>query len=135
MTRELARIALRIKRLQARHHRAIDAALAPLGISLVQWDALRHLHENPQASLHELAGLTFQSDQAMGTLAQRMIDRGLLERTAGPGRAVRHRITAKGEQVRMSAQQLVDDVLAESFRPLSSVELQQLDTILDRLVG
>ena len=133
MTRELARIALRIKRLQARHHRAIDAALAPLGISLVQWDALRHLHENPQASLHELAGLTFQSDQAMGTLAQRMIDRGLLERTAGPGRAVRHRITAKGEQVRMSAQQLVDDVLAESFRPLSAAELQQLDTILDRL--
>ncbi len=135
MTRELSRIALRIKRLQARHHRAIDAALAPLGISLVQWDALRHLHENPQASLHELAGLTFQSDQAMGTLAQRMIDRGLLERTAGPGRAVRHRITAKGEQLRVSAQQLVDDVLAESFRPLSAAELQQLDTVLDRLVG
>jgi DNA-binding MarR family transcriptional regulator len=135
VTRELSRIALRIKRLQTRHHRAIDAALAPLGISLVQWDALRHLHENPQASLHELAALTFQSDQAMGTLAQRMIDRGLLEREAGPGRAVRHRITARGEQLRVHAQDLVDDVLAESLRPLSAAELHQFDAILDKLVG
>lgn len=49
-------------------------------MSVVQWDALRHLHQNPGASLHDLARLTFQTDQSFGSLAARMIDRGLIER-------------------------------------------------------
>ena len=69
VTRPLQELGLSVKRLQMRHHRAIDAALSPLGISLVQWDALRHLDQNPGASLHDLAQLTFQSDQSFGTLA------------------------------------------------------------------
>src|SRR5262249_35866577 len=48
-------LGLAVKRLQMRHHRAGNAALKPLGLSLVQWDALRHLHANPDASLHDLA--------------------------------------------------------------------------------
>jgi DNA-binding MarR family transcriptional regulator len=59
MTRAIQEIGLSVKRLQMRHHRAIDAELGPLGISLVQWDALRHLDQNPDASLHDLAQLTF----------------------------------------------------------------------------
>ncbi len=134
VSHSLARIALDIKRLQTRHHRGIDAALKPLGISLVQWDALRHLHENPDASLHDLATMTFQSDQAFGTLAQRMIDRGLLERMPGPGRAVRHRITKKGEWLRVEAQHIVDGVLKQSLAPLSAAELDQLGGLLTKLV-
>jgi hypothetical protein len=42
---------------------------------------LHHLHANPDASLHDLAQLTFQSDQAFGTLAGRM-----KSRTAQTGR-------------------------------------------------
>jgi hypothetical protein len=72
MVRPATEIGLSVKRLQWRHHRAANAALAPLGLSLVQWDALRHLHGNPEASLHDLAGLTFQTDQSFGTLAGRM---------------------------------------------------------------
>jgi len=135
MTRPLSALGLDVKRLQNRHHRAIDAALAPLGASLVQWDALRHAHENPDASLHDLAGLTFQSDQAFGTLVQRMVDRGLLERAAGPGRAVRLRLTDRGEHVRVAAQERVDEVLRASFAALSAGELEQLDTLLSKLVG
>ena len=63
---------LAVKRLQMQHHRAMNAALAELDITIVQWDALRHLDENPGASLHDLAVLTFQTDQAFGTLAQRL---------------------------------------------------------------
>ncbi len=133
VTRPLAQIGLDLKRLQARHHRAIDAAIAPLGVSLVQWDVLRHLHQNPEASLHDLATLTFQSDQAMGTLAHRMIDRGLMERTPAPGRAVRHRPTETGERLRVEAQSLVDEVLARSLGVLSPAELQALDTLLQKL--
>src|SRR5258707_13885660 len=114
MTRALSEIGLSIKRLQMRHHRAANAALAPLGVSLVQWDALRHLHRNPAASLHDLAGLTFQTDQSFGTLAARMIERGLIERVPAHGRAIRHRLTAKGDALRQEGQRVVEEVLAAS---------------------
>src|SRR5690348_15259684 len=98
MPHSRADIALAVKRLQHRHHRALSRALAPLGLSLVQWDTLRHLHREPDSSLHDLAELTFQTDQSFGSLAVRMVDRGLIERVPGPGRAVKHRLTAHGER-------------------------------------
>ena len=113
-----------------RHHRTANERLAPLGISIVQWDALRHLHENPEASLHDLARLTFQTDQSFGTLATRMIDRGLIERVAGPGRAVRHRLTDKGEELREKAGETVRGVLTESFSALTDEELQTFGDLL-----
>lgn len=126
-------IGLGIKRVQHRHHRRFNARLSVLGLSLVQWDALRHLSAHPDASLHDLAQLTFQSDQAFGTLAGRMIDRGLIERVAGPGRAVRHRITPHGQQLLTEGSALVDEVLAESLAPLTAAELETLGAMLDRL--
>ena len=125
---------LLVKRLQMQHHRAANAALAALDISLVQWDALRHLKANPGASLHDLAVLTFQTDQSFGALAARMEARGLIERVAGPGRAVRHRLTAKGEQVRKEGSALVESVLQESFAPLTPTQLQSLHKLLHVLV-
>ena len=125
---------LLVKRLQMQHHRAANAALAALDISLVQWDALRHLEANPGASLHDLAVLTFQTDQSFGALAARMEARGLIERVAGPGRAVRHRLTAKGEQVRKEGSALVESVLQQSFAPLTPTQLQSLHKLLHLLV-
>ncbi|MFB9410611.1 MarR family winged helix-turn-helix transcriptional regulator [Dactylosporangium matsuzakiense] len=135
MTRAITEIGLAVKRLQIRHHRGANAALAPLGVSLVQWDALRHLHRNPEASLHDLAQLTFQTDQSFGTLAARMIDRGLIERRPGPGRAIRHRLTDRGEAVRAQGQQLMTEVLERSFAALSPQELAAFDALLVRLLG
>lgn len=135
MTRPLPAIGLSVKRLQMRHHRAIDAGLAPLGISLVQWDALRHLEENPSASLHDLALLTFQSDQSFGTLAGRMIQRGLIERVAGPGRAVRHRLTDRGRSLRKEGDAIVERVLQDSFATLTPQELSVLDGLLLRVLA
>ena len=135
MTRALGEIGLSVKRLQMRHHRAIYSGLAHLGISLVQWDALRHLDHNPGASLHDLAQLTFQSDQAFGALAGRMIGRGLIERVPGPGRAVRHRLTDKGRKLRSAGDEIVDRVLANSFAALSTTQLASFDELLVQLLG
>lgn len=135
MPRSPAEVALAVKRLQHRHHRALSAALAPVGLSLVQWDTLRHLHQRPAASLHDLAVLTFQTDQSFGSLAARMVDRGLIERVPAPGRAVRHRITEKGEQMRAAGQDAVGAVLASSFSDLSAAELDQLGDLLDKALG
>jgi len=133
--RDLGEIGLSVKRLQVRHHRTANERLAPLGLSLVQWDALRHLHENPEASLHDLAQLTFQTDQSFGTLAARMIDRGFIERVPGPGRAVRHRLTDKGEDLRQQAGAVVRAVLTESFSALTDAELQTFGDLLARVLG
>ncbi len=133
--RSLQDVGLAIKRLQVRHHRALDARLARLGISLVQWDALRHLDRHPEASLHDLAKLTFQSDQSFGTLAGRMIERGLIERVPGPGRAIRHRITRQGRHLLTQASPLVDEVLAITLGTLTPDELATLAGLLDKLVS
>ncbi|MGV9298380.1 MULTISPECIES: MarR family winged helix-turn-helix transcriptional regulator [Amycolatopsis] len=126
-----ADVALAVKRLQHRHHRALSQALQPLGLSLVQWDTLRHLDNHPDASLHDLAVLTFQTDQSFGTLAARMVDRGLIERVPGPGRAVRHRLTEKGAELRAAGQELADVVVKASFNRLSAAQLNELGALLD----
>ncbi|MEC3953257.1 MarR family transcriptional regulator [Nocardia sp. CDC153] len=130
-----AEVGLAVKRLQHRHHRALNRALAPLGLSLVQWDTLRHLHANPDASLHDLAVLTFQTDQSFGSLAARMADRGLIERIPGPGRAVRHRLTAQGEQLRADGQAIMDTIAEQSFHGLSQTELDTLGALLEKALA
>ncbi len=123
MTSDIGEIGRSVKRVQMRHHRALNAALAPLGLTIVQWDALRHIDENPGASLHLLAELTYQSDQSFGTLAGRMIERGLIERIVAPGRAVQHRLTKEGVSQRRRGNELVLNTLASSFSALSPTQL------------
>jgi len=134
MTESAEEVGILVKRVQYRHHRALTAALADLDVSLVQWDTLRHLHRQPDASLHDLAQLTHQTDQSFGTLATRMVDRGLIERLAGPGRAIRHRLTAKGEQVRAAGEERVLAVVTGSFAALDPDELDQLARLLRRVL-
>jgi DNA-binding MarR family transcriptional regulator len=135
MTYRPAEVALAVKRLQYRHHRALSHALAPLGLSLVQWDTLRHLHRKPDASLHDLAVLTFQTDQSFGSLATRMADRGLIERVPGPGRAVRHQLTEEGARLRAAGQDAVDAIFETSFHGLSPTQLNQLGDLLAQALG
>ncbi len=106
-----------------------------MGISIAQWDALRHLRENPDASLHELAQLTFQTDQAFGALAARMGDRGLIQRRMEPGRAVRHRLTEKGEQLEAEARAILNEVLSKSLSPLTKEQLEQFAGLLTILIA
>jgi DNA-binding MarR family transcriptional regulator len=134
-TPSLQDVGLAIKRLQWRHHRAADRQLLTLGLSLPQWDVLRQLAQNPEASLHELAQLTFQSDQSMGAMAGRMIERGLLERVAGPGRAVRHRLTPEGERLRGAGAGVLDGAMADTIGRLSSKELTELYRLLTAAGG
>jgi DNA-binding MarR family transcriptional regulator len=131
MTSSLQEVGLAVKRLQWRHHRTANARLGSVGLSLVQWDVLRHLADQPEASLHDLAVLTFQTDQSMGALATRMIKRGLLDRVQGPGRAVRHRLTERGEEARQAGSGVLNAVLQESLGGLSPEQLDQLHELLN----
>lgn len=126
-------VGLAVKRLQWRHHSESNRRLsARAGLSLVQWDVLRHVHRNPDASLHDLATLTFQTDQSMGELARRMVERGLLQRVDGPGRAVRHRLTEAGTAAFEAGSGIVDEVLAETVGTLSTQEQTELFDLLQK---
>jgi len=128
-------VRIAVKRLQWRHHTEASKGLAELGVSLPQWDVLRRLHERPDASLHELAQLTFQTDQSMGSLAARMVARGLLERLEGSGRAVRHRLTPDGERIRKAGDRILDAVLTASVGGLSPAERVTLLKLLRKASG
>lgn len=119
MTVDLEMLGLAIKRAQYRNHRAMDTALRPVGVTLVQWDALRAISRMPGASGHDLAIATFQSDQAFGTLANRLVERGLIVRTAGRGRRLDHALTDAGRAALEDGYGVAGGVLEELFAPLA----------------
>ncbi|GGT22043.1 MULTISPECIES: MarR family winged helix-turn-helix transcriptional regulator [Streptomyces] len=130
MTTDLEALGQAIKRAQYRNHRAADAALREIGVTLVQWDALRAIDRMPGASGHDLAVATFQSDQAFGTLANRLVARGLITRSAGRGRRLEHTLTEAGRAALESGRHLLGDVLRELFAPLDETQRQALSQAL-----
>ncbi|MFF1282269.1 MarR family winged helix-turn-helix transcriptional regulator [Streptomyces sp. NPDC058299] len=131
MTTDLETLGQAIKRAQYRNHRAADAALRDIGVSLVQWDALRAIDRMPGASGHELAVATFQSGQAFGTLASRLVARGLIARSAGRGRRLEHTLTETGRSALEAGRQVMVGVLQELFAQLDEAQrLALLQTLL-----
>jgi DNA-binding MarR family transcriptional regulator len=126
MTTDPEALGQALKRAQYRNHRALDAALREIGVSLVQWDALRAIERMPGASGHELAVATFQSDQAFGTLASRLVDRGLITRSAGRGRRFGHALTEAGHTALTEGRQLAVGVLHDLFAPLDEAQRTEL---------
>ncbi|PZE63033.1 MarR family transcriptional regulator [Curtobacterium sp. MCPF17_047] len=135
MTTNLEALGQAMKRAQYRNHRAADAALRDVGVSLVQWDALRAIDRMPHASGHDLALATFQSDQAFGTLATRLVDRELVVRSPGTGRRVEHTLTDEGRRALEDGHRIVADVLDERFAPLDEQLRAALARILAKLNG
>ena len=122
-----------LKRAQYRNHRALDRALQGVGTTLPQWDALRAISESPDSSAHDLAVATFQSDQAFGTLANRLVSQGLVERTAGSGRRIEHRLTGAGHEMLGAGLVVLGDVGDRSFAGFTAGELQTLFDLLSRV--
>ena len=135
MTTDLKVLGQAIKRAQYRDHRAMDAALQQLGVTLVQWDALRAIDRMPSASGHDLAGATFQSDQAFGTLANRLVERGLIARVPGRGRRIEHTLTDDGRRMLEAGHTVADRVLDHLFDPLDEDERATLLRLLQVLTG
>lgn len=124
-----------IKQVQYRHHRALDSRLAAVGSTLAQWDALRAISREPGASAHSLALETFQSDQAFGTLANRLEAQGLIERRPGEGRRIEHHLTKAGEQILEAGHEVAHEVLKASFASVTERERVVLLELLQRVIG
>jgi DNA-binding MarR family transcriptional regulator len=122
-----------LKRAQWRSHRTADRALASVGTSLAQWDALRAISESPDSSAHDLAIATFQSDQAFGTLANRLEAQGLIVRTSGKGRRVEHALTSEGERMLAAGFEVTRGTSERAFAKLTADEVLQLRALLERV--
>jgi DNA-binding MarR family transcriptional regulator len=122
-----------LKRAQYRNHLAADRALATVGTTLAQWDALRAISESTGSSAHDLAIVTFQSDQAFGALANRLEAQKLIERSPGRGRRVEHALTEDGRQIFEAGLKVTREVSEMSFAMLTSNEVAQLHDLLDRV--
>jgi DNA-binding MarR family transcriptional regulator len=124
-----------IKQVQWRNHRELDTRLHAIGSTVVQWDALRAIAASPGASAHDLAQATFQSDQAFGTLANRLVRQGLIERRPGHGRRIAHYLTPSGEATLSAGRQVAHEVFRESFAPLSARDRRELLKLLRRVAA
>ncbi|MET7478167.1 MarR family winged helix-turn-helix transcriptional regulator [Streptomyces sp. NPDC005648] len=122
-----------VKQAQYRQHRALDGALATVGTTLAQWDALRAISRSPGASARELAAATFQTEQAFGTLVGRLAGQSLVDRRPGRGRRIEHHLTAAGERVLEAGHAVADEVLAECFAGLGEPDRAALLELLQRL--
>lgn len=126
------KLGLAIKRMQDRHHKGVDARLMPMGVSLVQWHALREIKRNPGSPQLRLAELTFNSAQAFGTLTTRMLQAGLITRESGVGRAYCLSLTEKGETLLEQGRGEALAVLTESFSKLSEEECEVMLRLLEK---
>jgi DNA-binding MarR family transcriptional regulator len=135
MLTPLEQLGLSIKLLQDRHQRVLDARLAAVGLTLVQWHALREIDRHPGNSQIRLAELTFNSPQAFGALVGRMEAAGLVARDSGLGRAFAIHLTARGKQLLKEGRRPVSAALSESFKNLNGSERVALQRLLDKALG
>lgn len=129
---DIRNLSLHLKHVQQTKQVAVDAALNAVGCSLAQWVVLRRIRALPGASAHELAQAAFQSDQSFGVLVRRVIERGLVERKPGKGRATMHTLTAKGEALLDRCNPIVVETLKAHFAGLTEDELGLLDALLEK---
>lgn len=132
---DLAALGHAMKCAQHRNHRAAELALREAGVTLVQWDALRAIERMPHASGHDLAVVTFQSDQAFWSLAARLVRRGFITRTSGRGRRAEHTLTDEGRVALREGNRITAAVLEEVFAPLDGAEREALATLLATLLA
>ena len=121
-----------VKQVQWRHHRALDARMRGIGSTIVQWDVLRALEQQPDASAHELALATFQSDQSLGVMMRNMERKGLVERSAPRGRRIEHRPTEAGLRILEQGHRFAAEVLEATFGGFSADERATLLALLRR---
>lgn len=134
MNRSLEPLALLIKQTQHRQNRMMEAALSPLDVSLVQWNALREIDRNSGSSMHRLAELTFNSDQAFGTLTARLGRLGLIKQRPGTGRALITELTARGKSVFDQGYPLIIGVCATFLGSLTEAERRLLTSLLTKVL-
>ena len=128
VNQEPPQIGYMLKHTQALLHSRMDEVLRPLDLSVSQYVCLHLLAGRPGISAAELARSAFVSRQAMNTLLQALLDRGLVERPARPesGRALPAVLTPAGADLLEKAETVVDSVDRQMTSGLSEQQAAAL---------
>jgi len=117
---------------------AMDAELAPLGLTIAQYGTLAILAAKPGLSSAELARECCVSPQSTAALVQRLATDGCLSRRPHPvhGRVIELRVTSKGKGLLARASGTVDRVERELLLcELSPEEQDHLRELLRRVLS
>lgn len=114
--------------------RGIEKDLGEIGLSLVQWRAMRLVSRNPGIRQHRLARLTEHSGQAFATLLARMLRYDFIARRTGRGQPATHELTPLGRMLLQMGDEIVADVLMRLFGTLDVDERATLTRLLKRVL-
>lgn len=118
-------------------HRALDRAVAPAGLSLAQYNALRIIRGSEPEGIASLSIRDRMIEQ--GTTITRILDRlertGLVERRRGHDdrRLVLCHLTRKGRQLLESLDPVIDEADRDVSAGLSATELASFIALLNRV--
>nr|WP_183401460.1 MarR family transcriptional regulator [Kaistia hirudinis] len=115
---------------------AFAAKLAGEGVTVAEWVMLRTLHGRDPMPPSRVAETMRMTRGAITRLAERLIGKGLVVRTADPrdGRAQTLSLTAEGVRLVPVLAALADRNDAEFFGPLSAGQRADLEALLRLLI-
>jgi DNA-binding MarR family transcriptional regulator len=107
-----------------------------LGISLAQLFVLQQLEDRPAESLNELAERTATHQSSVSVVVRRLVDRGLVTRTAAPmdKRRVQISLTPAGESMLRGAPPTVQADLMHGMRRMKPEQRTMLAELLETWV-
>ena len=86
------------------------------------------------ASAHRLALATFQTDQAFGYLANRLETQCMIERRAGEGRRIEHRLSPRGKEMLAAGNVVAEAVRNALYADLPKADRRTLAALLERVL-
>jgi MarR family transcriptional regulator for hemolysin len=137
-TAELRRsvsLKLAITARQLRRH--FDKSVSELGVTRSQWTIISAVARLPGATQRTLAQLLEMSEASAGRLVDRLCSEKLLERRPKDDDRRAHCVflTSAGEALISQLAKIAGEHEAVAFKNLDAAELQNLDGLLDHIVG
>lgn len=123
-----------IRAVELHCRRGMEQELGQIGLSLVQWQALRLISRHPRIRQRRLARLTEHSGQAFATLLARMIRYDFVARRTGRGQPATHQLTRLGQILLPMGDEIVADAQAQLFGALDVSERAALGRLLKRVL-
>ena len=136
MKQDKMEIGYAIKCVQQALNTSMDSALKNHHLTMAQYIVLFNLLQNPGASSAELARLSFVTPQTMMRLVKSLERSSFLTRaqSSQTPRILKARLTTKGATVFRTATREVDLVLSRMMSGIQDRELEQLGSLLQRML-
>ncbi|WP_460793949.1 MarR family winged helix-turn-helix transcriptional regulator [Nocardioides pacificus] len=126
---------LRLRLVVQLYGRAADVALRRVGVTLSQYLVLDAVERNPGASGAELAAFTTQTPQSLSGATAGLVRDGLLERSPGEGRRVRHALSPDGEALVARSRAALESLDQKLFAEIDEARLRAAVELSDDLMA